>query len=127
MTVTLSIGVLVACELFSHLPFAKELQLLKKHAGSPLRVFRSKCSSDERKERLLLTYSLLIGCSSARLLCYLLVLIVPILAAGYLEYETLSVAIQKISSVTFLLYSIVLAAGYALMRRIIANGKLFKA
>lgn len=127
MTTMLSIGVLVACELFFRLPFAKELQLLKKHACSPLRVFRSKYSSDERKERLLLTYSLLLGCSSVRLFSYLLLLAVPVLVVGYLEYRNLSVTIQNLSSASFLLFSIALAAGYSVVRRIVSNGKLFKA
>lgn len=127
MTTTLSIGVLIACELFFRLPFAGELQSIRRHAASPLKVFRSKHSSDERKERLLLTYSFLLGRSSALLLCYLLLVAVPVLAAGYLEFGAISVALHKLSSASFLLFSIALAAGYAVMRRIVSNGKLFKA
>jgi len=117
----------MACELFFRLPFTRELQLVKKHAGSPLIAFQSKHSSDERKERLLLTYSFLLARSSSLLLGYLLLVALPVIVAGYLESLDFAVTMQSMQSASFLLSSFVLAAVYAGVRRIVLNGKLFKA
>lgn len=126
MTLILGFGVLLAGELLFRLPFDKELRSIKKYASSPLSVVRSKYSSDERKARLLLAYSLRLGRSSVALLGYLLIFILPLFAAGYVEFKSLDVMMQNLTSVSFILYSFALAAVYAIGRRYVQNGKLFK-
>lgn len=126
MTLILGIGVLITCELFFRLPFYKELRMITKCVRLTAVVARSKYSNDERKERLLLACSIVLGRSSLILLSYLMIVVLPVFVFAFIEFRRLEVMTQNLTSVSFILYSIVLATVYAIGRRYVSYGKLFK-
>jgi hypothetical protein len=125
-TPTLSIGVLVASELFFRLPFAKELHTITQYARQPLKVIRSKHSPDERKEKLLLAYSFLLARASLAILGYLLLVTVPLLMSGYIEFGNMHMMLQTFASPAFILESLLLSLIYLILRKNLHDRNIFK-